>query len=341
MDAGLPAGLSLPVKVALARTVEKLPGPGALPGGAWYEPKWDGYRAVISRAGDETSLWSRQGKNLSRYFPDLVEAAGEQLPPDCLLDGEAVIWLGERLDFTTLQQRLSTSAKTLPALVRRVPAHFVAFDLLAVAGHDIRPEPFRIRRELLEELAKDWDETLELSPGTSDPDTAATWFEELPATGIEGLVIKGAGQAYEGGQRQWQKIKHRDTVDVICAAVIGPLTRPEAIVAGLPVAGELRIVGRSAPLKSAAAKLLGSQLQAAGPDHPWPHRVKSTAMDRFNADAGETELTLVEPLVVEVSADTAMSGTSFRHPVRFLRARPELEPESVSLQGMRVGPEIE
>ncbi|MGM0931145.1 MAG: hypothetical protein ACQEXN_15770 [Actinomycetota bacterium] len=107
---------------------------------------------------------------------------------------------------------------------------------------------------------------------------------------------------------------------------MGPLTRPEAIVAGLPIDGELRIVGRSAPLKTAAAKLLGSQLRAAGPDHPWPHWVKSTVLNRFNADAGETELTLVEPLVVEVSADTAMSGTSFRHAVRFLRARQDLDP---------------
>ncbi len=141
--------------------------------------------------------------------------------------------------------------------------------------------------------------------------------------------IKGAGQSYEGGQRQWLKIKHRDTVDVVCAAVIGPLTRPEAIVSGLPIDGKLRIVGRSAPLKAAAAKLLGSQLQPGGPDHPWPHRVKSMILDRFNADAGETELTLVEPIVVEVSADTAMTGSSFRHAVRFIRARPELDPAAV------------
>ncbi|TJY66298.1 ATP-dependent DNA ligase [Arthrobacter sp. CAU 1506] len=330
MDAGLPVGLSLPVKVALARAVEKLQGPGALPGGAWCEPKWDGYRAVIGRDGDETSLWSRQGKDLSRYFPDLINAAAELLPPGCLLDGEVVIWSEDRLDFTALQQRLVTSAKALPTLVRKVPAHFVAFDLLAIAGHDLRGEVFRVRRRLLEELAKDWAGGLELCPGTSDPETAATWFEELPALGLEGLVIKGADQRYEGGQRQWQKIKHRDSIEVICAAVIGLRTRPEAIVAGLPIDGELRIVGRSAPLNTAASKLLGSQLQAAGPDHPWPQRVKSTIMDRFNADAGETELTLVEPLVVEVSADTAMTGTSFRHTLRFLRVRPELDPAAVT-----------
>jgi ATP-dependent DNA ligase len=141
--------------------------------------------------------------------------------------------------------------------------------------------------------------------------------------------IKGAGQPYEGGQRQWQKINHRDTVDVVCATVIGSISRPRTIVVGLPVNGKLRIVGRSAPLKATAAKLLGSQLQAAGPDHPGPHRVKSTILDRFNAEAGETELTLVEPLVVEVSADTAMTGTSFRHSVRFIKVRPELDPAAV------------
>jgi ATP-dependent DNA ligase len=338
MDAGLPVGLSLPVKVALARAVEKLPGPGALPGGAWYEPKWDGYRAVISRDGEETSIWSRQGKDLSRYFPDLINAAAELLPPGCLLDGEVVIWSEDRLDFTALQQRLVTSAKALPTLVRKVPAHFVAFDLLAIAGHDLRGEVFRVRRRLLEELAKDWAGGLELCPGTSDPETAATWFEELPALGLEGLMIKDAGQPYEGGQRQWQKIKSRHSADVVCAAVIGPIARPQSIVVGLPVDGKLRIVGRSAPLKAAAAKLLGSQLQAAGPEHPWPHRVKSTVLDRFNADAGETELTLVEPLVVEVSADTAMSGTSFRHAVRFLRARPELDPKSVAPRSVGSSP---
>jgi ATP-dependent DNA ligase len=261
VDAGLPVNLRPPVVVALAHAVEKIPDPGALPGGAWYEPKWDGYRAVIARDGDETSIWSRQGKNLSRYFPDLINAAAELLPPGCLLDGEAVIWSEDRLDFSALQQRLSTSAKAMPGLARQVPAHFVAFDLLAIAGHDLRGEAFRVRRRLLEELAKDWDAPpLELSPGTSDFDTAATWLEELLATGIEGLVVKGAGQPYEGGQRQWQKIKSRDTVDVICAAVIGSLTKPSAIVIGLPV--------KEAPHRRALCAVESDSREAAGRPAP-------------------------------------------------------------------------
>lgn len=192
----IPPELRPPVQVALARAVEKIPRPNALRGGAVYEPKWDGYRSVIYRDGEATSIWSRQGKDLSRYFPDLIEAA-EQVPPGCVLDGEAVVWSGERLDFTALQQRLSTPVKAMMRLARQMPAHFVAFDLLAVAGHDIRDQPLHVRRQLLEELARDWTGVLELSPVTSDPETAERWFEELPATGVEGLVIKGRSQPYD------------------------------------------------------------------------------------------------------------------------------------------------
>ncbi|WP_264669567.1 ATP-dependent DNA ligase [Arthrobacter sp. VKM Ac-2550] len=330
MSDRLPPELRPPLDVALARSVPTIPKPGALPGGCLFEPKWDGYRLLVCRDGDATVLQSRQGKDLNRYFPDLLAAAAVQLPPGCLVDGEAVIWSEDRLDFSLLQQRLSASARSLPRQVQEKPAHFVAFDLLAVAGHDIRQEPLRDRRALLEELAKEWSGPLELSPVTADPEKAVVWFRDLPATGVEGLVIKGAGQSYDGGQRQWLKVKHRETLDVICAAVIGPMAKPQAVVAGLPIDGELRIVGRSVPLKPAAAKLLGARLQPPAGEHPWPQRVKSTAMDRFNATRGETELTLIEPIVVEVSADTAWSGQSFRHPLRYLRYRGELDPADVS-----------
>jgi ATP-dependent DNA ligase len=286
-------------------------------------------KAPLSATRCPYRRWSRQGKDLSRYFPDLVAAAGDQLPPGCALDGEAVAWSGERLDFSALQQRLSTSVKTIGRQAREAPAHFVAFDLLAIAGHDIRDQPLNVRRELLEELAKDWTDVLELSPVTTDPETAARWFEELPATGVEGLVIKGAGQPYEGGQRQWLKVKHRETIDVVCAAVIGTIERPEAIVAGLPIEGTLRIVGRSSPLKPAVAKLLGARLRPSAGEHPWPDRIKSTTLDRFNPGQEETVLTLIEPVVVEVSADTAWSGQSFRHALRYLRIRPELDAADV------------
>lgn len=325
----LPRGLKPPVRLALARAVATIPTPAALPGGCLYEPKWDGYRMAIFRDGDTTELWSRQGKNLTRYFPDLCEAAEEQIPPGCVLDGEAVVWTDDRLDFDALQSRLISSKKNLSALIQEKPASFAAFDLLAVAGSDTRQLVLSDRRTLLAELASWWTPPLSLSPATTHPRKAATWFETMPGSGIEGLVIKGAGQRYEGGERQWLKVKHRETLDVVCAAVIGPLQRPEMVVAGLYMGGELRIVGRSSHLKASASRALAAHLIPGGANHPWPTEVKSSAIDRFNRISPTTELTLVQPVVVEVSADTAFSGTSFRHPLRYLRARPELHPDEV------------
>lgn len=327
---GLPAGLVPPVSLALAKAVETVPAAGALPGGCLYEMKWDGFRAVCLVGTVGLSLMSRQNKDLSRYFPDLVAAAAGQIPPGCVVDGEAVIWSGGRLDFDALQRRLVMSRAALPALVRELPASFAAFDVLAVAGHDTRMAPFSERRALLEELARDWSAPLNLSPVTRDRELAVSWFEEMPATGIEGLVVKGASQLYVGGKRQWLKVKSRRSVDVVCAAVIGPRALLTAAVVGLPVSGRLRIVGRSTPLSAYAGRSLALHLRAPGGDHPWPEEITETMLDRFSKVRGTVRLTLVEPIVVEVSADVAWSGRSFRHPVRLLRVRPELHPGDVS-----------
>ncbi len=310
-----------PPALALARAVPKIPAPDALPGGCVYEQKWDGYRLGIVRTEDSTVLWSRQGKDLTRYFPDLAAAAEDHIPPGFIVDGEAVIWTDDRLNFEALQKRLATSKKNLPAVVSERPASFVAFDLLQAVGTDIRNFPLSDRRELLEELASWWEPPLDLSPTTTDPAKATRWFETMPATGIEGLVIKGAAQEYLGAERQWLKVKHRETFDVVCAAVIGPINRPEMVVAGLHIDDQLRIVGRSSVLKASTSKALAAHLTPGSADHPWPVEVKSGAIDRFNSTNSTTILTLVEPLVVEVSADTAFSGSSRtaawrRHPSR-------------------------
>lgn len=131
-----------------------------------------------------------------------------------------MVWSDDRLDFDALQRRLVASKGDLPALVREQPASFVAFDLLAVAGHDIRDTPLEQRRDLLEQLAAGWMPPLNLSPITQDRAQAPTWFEELHHAGLEGLVVKGAGQSYQGGVRQWIKVKRRQSLDVVCAAVI-------------------------------------------------------------------------------------------------------------------------
>ncbi|GIU58076.1 hypothetical protein NicSoilC12_38250 [Arthrobacter sp. NicSoilC12] len=248
-----------------------------------------------------------------------------------MIDGEAVIWSQGRLNFTALQQRLGAGPKTLPGLVAAAPGNYVAFDVLAVAGHDARDLPLSQRRALLEELANDWEPPLSLSPTTTDRSVAEQWLEDLPHTGIEGLVIKGTNHPYTPGVRSWMKLKHRETLEIICGAVIGPITQPSEVVAGLILDGELRIVGRSTPLKTRESQELGRWLHPPMSEHPWPAIVKGTAVDRFNRDKEPVTLTLVEPVVVEVSADTAWSGRSFRHPLRILRARPELTPADVSL----------
>lgn len=208
------------------------------------------------------------------YFPELAEAIASDVPPGCVVDGEAVIWAGDRLDFSALQQRLGAGAKTLPGLVRDTPANYVAFDVMAVAGHDVRALPLSQRRALLEEMAGGWGPPLSLSPTTTDPDEAARWFEDLPHTGIDGLVIKDNDQPYTPGARTWLKLKHRETVEIVCGAVIGPITEPREVVAGLVLDGELQIVGRSTPLKTAAARELVRWLQPPRGAHPWPTTVK-------------------------------------------------------------------
>jgi len=189
MSESIPPALQPPVAVALAKLVKTFPGPDALPGVMYSEPKWDGYRTIALINFDGVTLWSRQGKELTRVLPDLAAALGAQVPPGVVLDGEAVIWNRDRLDFEALQRRMVTSRAALPALVKEFPAAFAAFDVLAVAGQDVRGVPFAGRRQLLEELARDWAAPLTLSPTTTDPELAKTWLKDLPATGIEGLVI--------------------------------------------------------------------------------------------------------------------------------------------------------
>jgi ATP-dependent DNA ligase len=185
-----------------------------------------------------------------------------------VIDGEAVIWSQGSLNFTALQQRLGARPKTLAGLVAAAPANYVAFDVLAVAGHDARDLPLSQGRALLEELANGWEPPLSLSPTTTDRAVAAQWFEDLPSTGIEGLVIKDLNQPYTPGARSWLKVKHRDVLDVVCGAVIGSRSQPTAIVAGLPIGGKLRIVGRSSVLSAKTGRELGRHLFPPAGAHP-------------------------------------------------------------------------
>ncbi|MGC5225171.1 ATP-dependent DNA ligase [Micromonospora sp. DT81.3] len=302
----------------MARSQASIPDPDALPGGCRYEPKWDGYRATVTSGELGVRIWSRRGTDMTEAFPELTAAAA-QLPEGTVLDGEVVAWVGGRLDFDALQQRLSAGKKRRRALARDLQASLVLFDVLALAGEDVRVRPFDERRHMLEQLAASWRPPLTLSPMTVDVAEARGWFEDMAAAGIEGLVVKGAQQAYKPGERQWIKVKYRNITDVIVGAVIGPIERPKAVVVGNYVDGELRIVGRSTPLKPSVARSLGALLRPPIGEHPWPEFVSPGAVDRFNAGNDPVRLTLVDPVPAEISADVAQSHGVYRHGVRFVR----------------------
>ncbi|MGY1732773.1 ATP-dependent DNA ligase [Geodermatophilus sp. SYSU D01045] len=323
----LPPDLAGPVAVELARPVRDLPVAAALPGGSRYEPKWDGYRLVVVRGRAGTRLWSKQGRDLTDRFPDLAAAALAQVPAGTVLDGEAVVWNGERLDFGLLQRRMVTAPSRMAALAAAHPASYVAFDLLAAGGADQRRRPFRSRRAALEELARRWAPPLQLSPVTADPEEARGWAADLRPLGVEGLVAKGAATRYAGGRREWLKVKSWETTEVLAGGVIGPVDRPSQLVAGRYRDGELVVVGRTGPLSPAQSAELAAVLTPAGDDHPWPERIGT---GRFGGGRLSVALTRVQPTaVVEVSADAALTAGVFRHPLRFVRVRPDLRPADV------------
>jgi ATP-dependent DNA ligase len=323
----VPPELAGPVAVALAKPARDLPRADALPGGVLYEPKWDGYRLVVVRSGGTTRVWSRQGRDLSSRFPDVVAAAVAQVPPGTVLDGEVVVWNGSRLDFGLLQQRMVAPGGRIRTLAAAAPASYVAFDLLALGGADLRDRRLRERRAALEELAVRWAPPMQLSPVTTDPAEARQWSADFRPAGVEGLMAKGAGTRYAPGRREWLKVKSWETTEVLAGGVIGSLERPGQLVAGRYRDGELVVVGRTSPLSPAHSAELADVLTAAGPDHPWPDRIGTGA---FGGGRLSVPLTRVRPdVVVEVSADAALHAGVFRHPLRFVRVRPDLMPDDV------------
>ncbi|MGV2919586.1 ATP-dependent DNA ligase [Streptomyces alfalfae] len=222
--------LRQPVRVALAESVIALP-----EGGGWaYEPKFDGHRMVIllDEAGQVT-LQARSGRDVTAAFPDLERAAA-RLPAGAVLDGEVVVWSGGRIDFAAVQQRAAATPLRAGALARALPASYAAFDLLAEGGDDCRRLPYAERRARLVRLLAPWGPPLQAVPSTTDRDTALTWYETLPETGVEGLVAKRLDGAYRSGTRAWLKLRHSDTRDAVVIGCTGPPGRPQALVLALP-----------------------------------------------------------------------------------------------------------
>lgn len=318
----IPASIRFPPEVALARAAETLPAENALPGGSRYEPKWDGFR-VAAVSDRVPSLWSRHGTDLTVTFPEIT-AAVAVLPPQSLFDGELVIWRDGRLAFEALLRRMSTGTRGAQRLAREMPASLVLFDVLALDGTDVRRMTYDERRELLNLALEHVRPPIAVSPMTTDRDEAGRWFEDMAAAGIEGLVVKGGAQRYLPGERQWVKVKRRESVDVVVAAVTGAISSPRSVVVGLVVDGRLRAAGQTAPLKPGTSRALGSLLRPPAGPHPWPEVIPAGAMGRFRARGEPLHVTLVEPVMGEVSADSARTASMFRHTVRFLRLRPDL-----------------
>ena len=205
-----------PVAPMLARAAESLPVAAA--DEMWFEPKWDGFRAVVFRDGDDLAIGSRNERPLTRYFPELLGPLRARLPQRCVLDGELVIvGPGGGLDFAALSARIHPAASRIARLAAETPARFVAFDILALGDRDLTGRPFSERRRTLADVAAGFGPPVHLTPATTDRSLATAWFERFEGAGLDGVVAKPAGGTYECGKRAQFKIKHRHTADCVVA----------------------------------------------------------------------------------------------------------------------------
>jgi ATP-dependent DNA ligase len=330
-----------PVSPMLARSVSEIPDVGHV------EPKWDGFRTIIFRDGDEVELGSRNERPMTRYFPEVVEAVKANFPDRCVVDGEIVIATGERLDFEALQLRIHPAASRVKLLAEQTPASFVAFDLLAAGSENLMEAPFGQRRErLLRELASA-AAPVHVTPSTADLALGRQWFESFEGAGLDGVVAKPLDGPYLPDKRTMFKIKHERTADCVVSGfrwhksgeVVGSL------LLGLWAAdGSLQHVGVSAsfPMKRRAELVeeLAPYRLADFSDHPWGDWADQAAhesgrmpgaVSRWNAKKDLSWVPLRPELVIEVAYDH-MEGTRFRHTAQFRRWRTDRDPRSCTYE---------
>jgi ATP-dependent DNA ligase len=338
-----------PVRPMLAKSVKGIPDPGKFEGGLSFEPKWDGFRAIVFRDGDEVEITSRNTKPLTRYFPEVVEAMREQLPERCVLDGELFVALGPRLEFETLQERIHPAASRIKLLAEQTPASFVAFDALALDDDDLTELPFAARRARLEEaLDLELDGIagrVHLTRTTTDPAEAEEWFEQFEGAGLDGVVAKPLAASYQQNARTMLKIKHARTADVVLAGYrlhkSSTVARPllGSMLLGLYDGDTLQHVGVAASFTEARrAELIDElrPLETGIEDHPWgawqewavanPDRVPGT-QSRWSQGKDLSFTPLRPERVLEVGYEH-MEGRRFRHTAQFKRWRPDRDPES-------------
>jgi len=324
----------------LSKRVDALPA-----GGSWiFEPKWDGFRALVFRDQDELAIQSRDEKSLNRYFPELIGPLLAQLPERCVLDGEIVVAKDSGLDFEALQLRIHPAASRVKLLSQEMPASIVFFDLLAAGDRDLRETPFESRRRELESLLASAAPPLHVTPATRDPGVAADWFRRFEGAGLDGVMAKPISGTYEADKRVMLKIKHERDCDCVVAGFRwyknGEQTAVGSLLLGLfDDAGVLQHVGVCASFTQAKRQELVEYLtpfrRDALADHPWKRWAGPGETEGGRRAPGmqsrwsQGKDLSWEPLRPELVAEVAyehMQGSRFRHMAHFRRWRTDKRP---------------
>jgi ATP-dependent DNA ligase len=341
--------LEPPIEPMLAKLADALPD-----GDGWlFEPKWDGFRALVFRDGERIYLQSRDLKPLDRYFPELTAPLREVLPPRCVVDGEIVIATGDGLDFDALQMRLHPAASRVAKLAKETPAEFVAFDLLAEGDEDLRDRPQAERRARLEAALARADDRIHLTPCTRDRAVAQDWFHRFEGAGLDGVIAKHESTTYQPGKRAMLKVKHTRTADCVVGGFRWHKSGPGELVGSLLLglydeSGALHHVGFTSSFTAAARRQLAQELEPlrhnALEGHPWrewggaaaPAAVRMPgAASRWNQGKDLSWEPVRIERVCEVAYDH-LQGDRFRHAATFLRWRPDKRPEACRYDQLEV-----
>ena len=333
----------------LAKPAGELPPQGSF----LYEPKWDGFRAIVFRGGSEVYIQSRDLRPLDRYFPELHDIFLERLPDGCVIDGEIVIATAHGLDFDALQMRLHPAASRVAKLAKETPAQFVAFDLLADRGTDVRDAAQSGRRALLEKLLAKVKPPIHLTPMTRDRATAVDWLARFEGAGLDGVIAKPQDGPYQPGKRAMIKVKHARTADCVVAGFRWHKNGKNTLVGSLLLGlyddkGKLHHVGVTSAFSMATRKQLVQELKPlrtnAIEKHPWREWADADAGHGTRMPGGQSRWSAGkdlswEPLrierVCEVKYDH-MQGDRFRHAAIFLRWRPDKRPRDCRYDQLEV-----
>jgi ATP-dependent DNA ligase len=340
------------VKPMLAKLVDDIPP------GLFYEPKWDGFRAIVVKDGDAIEIHSRNAKPMARYFPELVAAFRTQLPERCTLDGEIVVITDRRLDFFALQQRVHPAASRVDRLAAETPASFIGFDLLGLGETDLQPAPFRERRAALEATLERVPPPLHLTPITTDERRAREWFERFEGAGLDGIIAKDGAHPYRPNVRAMFKVKHQRTAECVVCGYRVHKTAADAIgslLLGLHADGEkapkwaehfggLLPIGATASFPMARRKELLIELkplEIPAAEHPWGgHLHNEPDGNRWNPTREAKFVPLSPERVVEVRYDH-MDGGFLRHPATFLRWRPDRDAASCGFEQLEIATSVD